>query len=304
VFQNWNETLGYICILLASCFFGGSAILGKTIMQNGLSTIMLMQCRSVVTSLVLLVLLAIFGRKHLKVRSIDIFPLLLLGIPGLALVNASYYYAVQVLTVATAVFIQFTAPVIVFVYGLLTKREEATKSKVFALILSIAGTFLMVQLYRTQAQSLPPVGLLSAFVSAMSFAFYVIHSHELGKRHSAWTLIFYGYTIAGIFWCIVQNPADTYSRLQQNDLWSDTMLFTVFSTLIPFVLFLEGLRRVTATGGAIASTTETVMASLFAYLILGETMTAEQVIGASLILSAVSILILSGKRPIEAVPAD
>ena len=295
--SDLKQAAGYGLIVLASCFFGGSASLGKSIMRGGVSTIMLMQIRSVVTSATLLVFLLLIGRKHLRIKMADLPPFFLLGIPGLALVNASYYYAISRLSIALAVFIQFTAPVLIFLFGLLSRKERASRSKLLALVLSLAGTYFMVQLYQSQGASVPPAGLASAVISALSFAFYVVLSHRMGQRHSSWTLVFFGYTIAGLFWCVVQNPVETWRQVSESHLWRESILFAVCSTLIPFAIFLSGLRRVSPTGGSIASTSETVTASLFAFLLLGETLTGGQVVGAALILTAILILILQSKEP-------
>jgi drug/metabolite transporter (DMT)-like permease len=71
------------------------------------------------------------------------------------------------------------------------------------------------------------------------------------------------------------------------------------------MLFLSGLRRVSATGASIASISETVMAALFAYLFLNETLAAIQIFGAILILIAVLLLILqSHVTPDAAIASD
>jgi drug/metabolite transporter (DMT)-like permease len=294
---DWRETSGYLLIIFASCFFGGSASLGKSLMKSGMSTVMLMETRSIITSLVLLPLLFLFGRKHLKLRRTDWLSFVLLGIPGIALVNASYYYAVKTLTVALAVFLQFTAPVLVFLYGWASRKEAPSREKMAALLFSLAGTYFMLRLHSTSTGNIPLIGVVSAIVSTVAYAFYVILSHQLGKRYSAWTIIFYGYTIAALFWCIVQNPFETATLLSHKDLWTGALLFSLISTLIPFTLFLNGLRRVTPTGATIASTTETIAASVFAYLILGESLTAGQLGGAILIVSAILLLAYRKKEP-------
>lgn len=296
---DWRETIGYVFIILASCFFGAAASLGKFLMQHGVSTIMLMQTRSMITGLVLLPGLLLFGRKHLKIKRADWILFVLLAIPGIALVNASYYYAVKLLAVALAIFLQFMAPVLVFLYGWTTGKEKVTQSKTLALLLSLFGTYLMVKLHGRTATAVSWIGVLSAIVSTISYAFYVILSHELGKKYSPWSLILYGYSIAAIFWCGVQNPAETASILAKNDLWKEAVLFSFVSTLIPFTLFLNGLRRVTPTGATIASTSETITASLFAYLFLGESLTTGQFIGGALIVSAIFLLAYKKTEPVD-----
>jgi drug/metabolite transporter (DMT)-like permease len=287
---NWSETGGYLFIILASCFFGISASLGKALMQQDVSTIMLMQTRSVVTGLVLLPSLLLIGRKHLQVARKDWLWFVLLAVPGIALVNASYYYAVKLLTIALAVFLQFTAPLLVFLYGWATKKERVTKDKTLALLFSMIGTYLMVKLHGSTGSNISLVGVVSAIISTIAYAFYVILSHELGKKYSPWTLICFGYSLAGIFWCLIQNPFQTAAILTKDHLWKEAILFSFCSTLIPFTLFLMGLRRVSPTGATIASTTETISASLFAYFFLGEALTTGQIAGGALIVSAIFLL--------------
>jgi len=294
---NWSETGGYTFIVLASCFFGASASLGRNLMQHGVSTIMLMQTRSMITGLVLLPALLIAGRKHLHLRRKHWGVFILLAIPGIALVNASYYYAVKLLTVALAVFLQFTAPILVFLYGWASGKEKVTQDKTLALLLSLLGTYFMVRLHGQTQGAISWIGVASALISTVSYAFYVIVSHEMGKHYSPWTLIFYGYSIAAIFWCGIQDPLQTVGILSKNDLWSDAILFSFCSTPIPFTLFLKGLRRVTPTGATIASTTETISASLFAYLFLNENLTTGQIIGGILIVSAILLLAYKKKEP-------
>ncbi len=295
-----KETTGYILIILASCFFGGSASLGKTLMQNGISTIMLMEARSILSSLILFPALLLVKRKHLRIARKDFLLFVLLAIPGLALVNASYYYAIKLLTVAMAVFLQFTAPVLVFIYGWVTGKEKFGREKIEALILSLAGTYLMVKLQQNGG-TVSWVGVISALLSTMAYAFYVILSHELGKKYSPWTIISFGYGIAALFWCAIQNPFETSHVLSTNHLWTKAILFSIFSTLIPFVLFLSGLQRISPTGATIASTSETVSATLFAYLFLGESLATGQIAGAVLIVSAIALLTYRKARTVDGI---
>lgn len=293
---NWHIVTGYLMVMVASSFWGGSATLGKTLMQRGLPTVMLMEVRSILSAGFLVAALCIFARKHLRISAADLPGLILLAIPGLALVNASYYYAVKLLPIAVAVFIQFTAPMLIFVYGIATRTERPTGSKLTALVLSIAGTYLMVQLQNKPIGGLPWIGLASAVLSMITYAFYVLVSKRLGQKHSSWTLVAYGYGIASIFWCVVQNPVHTFGVLTAKGLWPLAGLFALVSTLIPFSLFLLGLRRISPTGASIVSTAETVTATGFAFLFLGETLTLWQVIGAAFILAASLILILKSSR--------
>jgi drug/metabolite transporter (DMT)-like permease len=292
---HWREITGYALIALASSFWGGAASLGKTLFREGMTTGQLMLVRSVFTAVILFAVLGIFSRKHLAIHARDLRGLLLLALPGLVVVNASYYQAIKLMPVAIAVFIQFSAAVLVFLYGWITKNETATGGKLLALVMSVVGTLLMVQLQKNQLQGLPSFGLFCAFLSMVSYALYLIVSHRLSEKHSAFKLVAYGYGLAALFWVVVINPIQTFQFITEKKLWAPTLFFSLFSTLIPFTLFMIAMKRVSPTGAAIASTTETVMASLFAFIFLGEVLYPIQIVGAAFILCAIILLVLPQK---------
>src|SRR5207244_2033505 len=107
---------------------------------------------------------------------------------------------------------------------------------------------------RASGMALPWFGLVCAFTSMISYAFYVVVSHRLSKKHSSWTLILYSYGIVSIFWFVLQNAGETFRAVSVHHLWNNAISFAGLSTLIPFTIFLLGLRRVSATGASIAST--------------------------------------------------
>ena len=69
----------------------------------------------------------------------------------------------------------------------------------------------------------------------------------------------------------------------------------IFATLIPYGLALMGLRYLKPAPASITMMLEPVMAGIFAYLLLGETLSGMQLAGCSLILAAVVALNLTQK---------
>src|SRR5262249_5905684 len=107
-------TAGYALIVLAACFWGGSTSFGKHLLEAGVSTTALMEMRSVVSGAIVLGVLATVAPGRLRVRAREL-PLLAVAGVLFALVNLSYYEAIKPLPIATAVFLIFTAPAMIFV---------------------------------------------------------------------------------------------------------------------------------------------------------------------------------------------
>jgi drug/metabolite transporter (DMT)-like permease len=284
-----HTVAGYALIVLAACFWGGSSSLGKRLLQAGVSTVMLTEARTLVSAIVVLVVLGLTARTRLRIRARDLPALVVSGI-ALALVNLFYYEAIKRLPIATAVFIQFTAPAMVFAYGVATGRERPHLATGAALLLSMAGTYLMVGGAPSTIGALPWVGLLAALGSAVTYAFCIVLSHRLARRLPTATIVAYGWCVAALVWALVQSVPATVHQLAAAHLLGPTLLFACTSMLIPLPLFTLGIGRVSATGGAIASSSETVAASTVAFLVLGEALTGAQLAGGALILTAVLLL--------------
>ena len=239
-----SQTLvGYACIVLAACFWGGSSSLGKHLLQAGVSTVMLTEARTVVSALVVLTTLGTMSRPRLRIRGGDV-PMLVLSGVGLAAVNLFYYEAVKRLPIATAVFIQFTAPAMVFAYGLATRRERPHAATTAALLLSTAGTYLMVGGALGRSGPLPWLGLLAAVGSAVTYACCIVVSHRLARRLPTATIVTYSWCVAALVWSLVQSVPDTVGTLVRADLVGPVLVFAFTSLLIPLALVTVGLGRV------------------------------------------------------------
>ena len=85
--------------------------------------VILAQSRTTLSVLVLAPLLLLSGRS-LRVRPRHLLQFFLLGILGLAASNFFYYYAIEKTTVATAIVLQYVAPVWVLLYMLARRLQR------------------------------------------------------------------------------------------------------------------------------------------------------------------------------------
>src|SRR6185312_1483282 len=117
---------GFLYIAVATFFWGFSATLGRaaftgkllpSLRIRGIDPVILSQCRTGFSFLALAVwLIARRGTSLLRVPWRDLAKLALLGLAGLAVSNYFYYLAIQRTNVATAIIVQYTAPVWVLLY--------------------------------------------------------------------------------------------------------------------------------------------------------------------------------------------
>ena len=105
------------------------------------------------------------GPTQLAVPARDVLRFLLLGVFGIAASNYLYYLAIQRTNVATAIILQYPAPVWVLIYTALRTSQRPSWSKILAVGLSVAGCALAVGLVGSGGLRLDVVGVVAALLA-------------------------------------------------------------------------------------------------------------------------------------------
>jgi len=284
---------GYLLITAAAFCYGASAALGKAVFNGTgwlrgahIEPLILSQTRSTFALLVLLpVLLIARGPGVLKASRRTLLMCGAMGVLGICGANFFYYYAIANSTVATAITVQYTAPVWVYAYGLAAGRDRATWLRSIAVILAFLGCGL-VALAGPQAQFRSgTIGILAALGAAFSYSFYNLIGADLLARSSRWLVLFYTLLAASLFWLIVNPPWKAIAQHYSSREWLFLFGFAMVSMLIPFALYLGGLRLLDPTSAIVTSCLEPVFASVLAAMFVGEGLSVWQVLGITLVLS-------------------
>jgi drug/metabolite transporter (DMT)-like permease len=298
---------GYLLIAAAAFCYGASAVLGKAVFNGaswvrgaGIDPLILSQTRSTFALLVLFpILLLVRGSGVLKAEKRTLWMCGAMGVLGLCGANFFYYYAIAKSTVATAITVQYTAPVWVYAYSILARHHRITWLRGMAVLLAFAGCGL-VALTGPEAQvQVSAIGILAALAAAFSYSFYNVIGADLLRRFSRWLVLFYTLFAATIFWFIVNPPWRVAAQHYSGREWLFLFAFAMTSMLLPFALYLGGLRLLDPTSAIVTSCLEPVFASLLAVLFVGERLSGWQVAGIALVLSQ-SILIQLPERSAKA----
>jgi DME family drug/metabolite transporter len=253
--------------------------------------LILSQSRTAISFLVLLpVLHWQRGWRNLKLPAGDFGRMVLLGVLGVAASNYLYYLAIQRTNVATAIILQYTAPVLVLLYMVARGLQKATLQRVAAVGLAVVGSALAIGVVGAGVFRLDPVGVIAAMLAAMSFAFYNVAGHRILARYDRWIVLLYTTLSAGAFWTILNPPwklvAAHYTGLQ----WSFLLVFAVVSVLGPFSFYFAGLQHLEPTRAIVASCLEPVFSIVLAATLLGEGLRPVQTLGIVIVLAAIVIV--------------
>ena len=300
---------GYLYIGSAALFWGISATLGRAAFTGRLlrgsasfdvslgeslakiDPLILSQSRVTISLAVLLPLLvARRGAAALSVPGRDLARLLLLGVFGVAASNYFYYLAIQRTNVATAIILQYTAPVWVLLYTVARGAQRPTWRRSAAVGLAVVGCALAVGLVGSGGFRMDPLGVTAALLAAFSFALYNVGGHNLLARYDRWKVLLWVLVGAAVFWIIVNPPwkilAAHYGRAQ----WGFMAVFSLLSVLLPFSCYFAGLQHLEPTRAIVVSCLEPVFSILIAALALGELLRPMQTAGIVLVLVAIVLI--------------
>jgi drug/metabolite transporter, DME family len=294
---------GYFYIASAAFLWGISATLGRAaftghLLPGGasLKTIdpfILSQSRTTISLAVLLpVLLARRGASALRVPGRDLVRFVQLGILGVAASNYLYYLAIQRTNVATAIILQYTAPVWVLLYtvarGAQGRRPSLRRSA--AVGLAVVGCALAVGFVGSGGFRMDTVGVIAALLAALSFAFYNVGGHSVLARYDRWKVLLWVLVAASTFWMFVNPPWKIVAAHYGWQQWGFMVIFSLLSVLGPFSCYFAGLQHLEPTRAIVASCLEPVFSIVLAALVLGELLRPMQTVGIVLVLVAIVLI--------------
>lgn len=285
-----TRTLGLLFVFLGAALFGTLGIFGKAAVAVEMSMATLLALRFVAATAILWAYLSLTGR-------IELFGGRIVGIEvGLgvvyALMSIAYFESLAWLSAGVAALILFTYPVQVTVASAFALDEPVTRPKLLALIAAVTGVSLIVTGggIEVTLAGVALVGLASLCYTVYSMGTRVMVADIDPMVHAAY--VFLGVTatviVYGLATATLAVPATPGG-------WGLVAGITLVGTLVPIVLFTEGLVRIEASTASIVSTSEPLTTVLLGVALLGEVLTLRIALGALLILSGVVLT----SRPAE-----
>jgi drug/metabolite transporter (DMT)-like permease len=271
----------------------GGGLIGKV------DPLFLAQGRTTIALLILAPILLAKNRLALRIRFSHLAQFVLLGVLGLAASNYFYYFAIEKTSVATAIVLQYVAPVWVLLYMLVRRLQRPTAQRILGVIFAVTGCALAVGELSTRS-SFPwiglsgvhfsRVGIIAAELAAISFAFYNVYAQHLLQTYERWTVLVYALLGAAIFWLIWNPPWKIIAQHYTVGQWLFMVAFSITSMLIPFSFYFAGLQHLDPTRAIVASCLEPVFAILLTAVLLGEFVSPIQILGMMIVLAATLIV--------------
>lgn len=283
-----KRKLGFLFVFLAGALWGAAGTITKYIYAYNVDPLTLSVLR-IGISFFCLYLYALLTGRRVRVKREHILYFLGFGAVSVALFNISYMTAIKLTSVTTAVVLLYTAPAFSLVAARLVLKESLTIRKVAALLLTLAGIFLVVEAYRPEQLRLNVAGVLTGLGAGLTYGIYSIFSKgALRRGYGTLETVILALGFGFVFLAILRPPWQLLHLAGEPlALWLLVLSFAVFSTMLAYAFFVTGLVHVEAGRATLVAAVEPVVAIILAMIFLGESITFLQFVGIAAVLAAV-----------------
>ena len=276
-------------VLAAAALWGVSGVVARSLFQRAVDPAHLVQIRMLLGGAALLPLLA--WRRSLAVPR-RLWPALAGYAALMALLQLSYFEAIAAAGVAVAVFLQYTAPLLVAAWESARARSLPPRPVAAALLLAVAGSALLV--LPGGSLRVPLAGFAWGLASAVAMAAATVVSGALRRRGlGALPLVAWGFLLGSLAFTPRRMPWTAIAAVPD---WPYFLYVAVFATAVPFALYVSALGALAGTVTMLLAMLEPALAAALAWLFLGEALSAAQIAGGALILGGVALAAATARR--------
>ena len=293
---------GYALYITAALLFALSGSVSKAILLTGIDPERLSQLRVTGAFVVLILFVAVKQPQALRISLKEIPILLAYGILGVAMTQYLFFVALTYLPVSVALLIEFTAPVMIALWFRFVWKEPTKRTVWIALAMATTGLALVAQVWLGFAVN--AVGVVAALGAAFALStFYILGDRQMRieKPRDPVSLTMWGFAAASLMWALTQPwwsfPWDALSGTTKLEgsinlsfpIWFLVFWMILFGTVITFSLVLTSMKHLRASQASTVGLSEPLFATIIAWALLGESLTAIQILGGTLIIVGVFI---------------
>ena len=273
--------------------FSAKAIMVKLGYRYNVDTVTLLLLRMVFALPFYLVIAVRENRKKdtIRLSSKDYWSILLLGFIGYYLASFFDFYGLQFISASLERLILFVYPTLVILISAVFFRKKASKIQKIAILITYMGIFLAFVDDLSFTGSNLWIGVGAIFLSALTYAFYLVGSGEMIPKIGAVKFTAYAMTVSSVMVILHYLIANSFEVLHQP--WQVYALgfgMATISTVIPSFLISEAIKRLGASNFAIYGSVGPISTILLAIVFLGERLDIYQIFGTLVVIVGVSII--------------
>ena len=278
---------GFTYVILSAVVFGLVPLLVQSVNGGGSNAINTAFLRFFLTLLPLYIVLKV-RKIPLAITRREAAEILLITVCGYGGTTVLLFSAYNFIPTGIATTIHFVYPVFVILGSVLFLKQPVSPVKIFCAVLCFGGILCFYG--GGEAAEIRPVGLLLAFASGITYAFYTIYLNQGSiKNMPSMKLIFYMNTVACcLIFTMAQITGDFTLQLKPSA-WVMAVIMALSISFLGVFFYQKGARVVGSQNAAILSTFEPITSLAVGVAVYSEAVTAASLLGSVLILSSVVI---------------
>ncbi|MFF3875506.1 EamA family transporter [Streptomyces sp. NPDC001984] len=286
-----GKGVGLGLALASALAFGGSGVAAKPLIEAGLDPLHVVWLRVAGAALVMLPL-AVRHRDLPRRR-----PALLAGFGLLAVagVQACYFAAISRIPVGVALLVEYLAPALVLGWVRFVQRRPVTRAAALGVVLAAGGLACVVEVW--SGLGFDALGLLLALCAACCQVGYFVLADQ-GSDAGAEApdplgVIAYGLLVGAVVLTAVARPwamdwsvLSGTAQLNGSPVPAAALLLWIVlvATVVAYVTGVLSVRRLSPQVAGVVACLEAVVATVLAWVLLGEHLSAPQVVGGAVVL--------------------
>lgn len=286
--------------IFSGIFFGSGGIFIRRLIEMGIDSYSIVFLRVFIALPILILWLFFTDKKLFYIKLKDTWIFFGAGVLGTLGLNLSYNYSITELSLSLSAILLSLAPIFVVIFSFFLFKEKITSIKIWCMILAIVGSILASGVFEdmtTMHWSFK--GIIVGLFAAIFYSLYSIFSKiAMEKKYDALTITLYS-TLAIT---IVLFPLNDWKYVKEilsiNPLNMSIfmILHSLCTCIFPYALYTIALNHMDAGKASILCSCEPIAATIFGLLFYNEVPTLLSLVGLVIVLIALGILSLKGKK--------
>lgn len=286
---------GYLFAAIAAATYGTNPAFAVPLYDSGMNPTSVLFFRYLLSLPILLLLITARGQR-LKLKKSEIGTVAILGIlMGLSSLGLFESYKYMNAGIASTLLFMYPVMVALFMTFFYNERFKITTG----LCLAIMGVGLLLLLRTGGNSSVSLVGFLFVFLSALTYAIYLVMTNVSSKikQIPTVTLLFYQLLAGTFVFVIVLMSGEALTVPRGVVCWIDVWALAILPTVVSLYCTTAAIHAIGSTPTAIFGALEPVTAVVLSIVFLNQSITPVQLLGGLLIVIATSMIVASD--PIE-----
>jgi drug/metabolite transporter (DMT)-like permease len=289
---------GVVLALAGAMAFSGKAIIVKLAYRYGVDAVTVIMYRMLFALPIFLAMSWWAGRGKAPLSRADWLGVLGLGVTGYYLASFLDFLGLQYITASLERLILYLNPTLVLLLAWLLHRRPWRRAQLAGMGISYGGVVLVFGHEASLEGSNVALGTLLVFLSAVSYAVYLVYSGQLVKRLGSLRLVGLATSVACVL-CIAQflvlRPVSVALTVAPEVIWL-SLLNAVACTAVPVLLVMMAIERVGASVTAQTGMVGPVSTILMGVWLLGEPFTAWVAAGTVLVIAGIFVFTRAAAR--------